>query len=81
MEAKPYRAVVSMCFNVETADKVKAEKDIEHLLDRSLKAFAMHGYHSPVKLESIERPLAFVVHFNNLQSFRHRILLLFSRSH
>ena len=37
MKAKPYRAVVSMCFNVETADKARAEKDIEHVLDRSLK--------------------------------------------
>lgn len=57
MKAKPYRAVVSMCFNVETADKARAEKDIEHVLDRSLKAFAMNGYHSTVKLESIERLL------------------------
>ena len=57
MNAKPYRGVVTMCFNVETADKARTEKDIEHLLDRSLKSFAMNGYHSPVKLESIERPL------------------------
>lgn len=58
VKAKPYRAVVNMCFNVETTDKARAEKDIEHVLDRNLKAFAMNGYHSPVKLESIERPLA-----------------------
>ena len=37
VKAKPYRAVVSMCFNVETADKARAEKDIEHVLDQSLK--------------------------------------------
>lgn len=58
MKAKQYRAVVSMCFYVETADKARAEKDIEHVLDRSLKAFARNEYHSHVKLESIERPLA-----------------------
>lgn len=57
MKAKPYRAVVNMCFNVETADKARAEKDIEHVLDRSLSYLGMHGYYSPVKLESIERPL------------------------
>ena len=58
MKAKPYRAVVNMCFNVETEDKARAEQGIEHVLDRCLKAYAMNGYHSPVKLELTERPLA-----------------------
>lgn len=57
VKTKPYRAVVNMCFNVETADKARAEKDIEYLVKRSLSAFGMSGSHSPVKLESIERPL------------------------
>lgn len=57
VKAKPYRAVVNMCFNVETEDKARAEKEIEHVLTRCLSYLGMHGYHSPVKLESIERPL------------------------